>query len=70
MEPMELTEEMIVEIRKAARQADYGKVLIEIENRGNEPSLDIVVTARKRFQKAQPSINPNPTEKTGTGYRN
>jgi len=47
---MELTDAMINEIRRGARQAEYGKVTIEIESRGNEPSLDIVVTARRRFQ--------------------
>jgi hypothetical protein len=51
---MELTDAMIEEIRKGARLVEYGKVTIEIETRGNEPSLDIVTTARRRFQKAMP----------------
>jgi hypothetical protein len=51
---MELTDEMIEEIRRGARQVEYGKVVIDIETRGNEQSVDIVVTARRRFQKAMP----------------
>jgi hypothetical protein len=46
---MELTDAMIKEIRQGARQVEYGKVVIEIETRGNERSLDIVTTARRRF---------------------
>ena len=62
---MELTDEMIEEIRQGARQVEYGKVVIEIESRGNEPSLDIVVTARRRFQKPGPM--PGKGETTGGG---
>jgi hypothetical protein len=58
---MELTDETIGEIR----QAEYGKVTIEIENRGNEPSLDIVITARRRFQKSVPT--PGKWESIGRG---
>jgi len=62
---MELTDAMIEEIRQGARQVEYGKVVIEIETRGNEPSLDIVSTARRRFQKAG---SENAATKGG-GYR-
>jgi hypothetical protein len=51
---MELTDAMIEEIRRGARLVEYGKVTIEIETRGNEQCLDIVTTARHRFQKAMP----------------
>jgi hypothetical protein len=67
---MELTDEMIEEIRRGARQVDFGKVTIEIENRGNEPSLDIVTTARRRFQKPAPTTAATATERAGRGYRN
>ena len=59
---MELTEEMLEEIRRGARQVEFGKVTIEIENRGNEPSLDIVTTARRRFQKQTASTKMRPGE--------
>jgi len=64
---MELTDEMIEEIRHGARQLGYGKVVIEIETRGNEPSLDIVTTSRRRFQKAMPL--PASAATKGGGYR-
>jgi predicted GNAT family N-acyltransferase len=51
---MVLTEAMIEEIKKGAMQVEYGKVVIEIEARGNESSVDIVTTARRRFEKGQP----------------
>jgi hypothetical protein len=52
---MELTEEMIEEIRQAGRLVEFGKVIIEIDTKGNEPSLDIITTARRRFQKSMPT---------------
>jgi hypothetical protein len=62
---MELTDAMIDEIRQAARLAEYRKVTVEIEMKGNEPSLDIVTTSRRRFQKAMPGNR----ETTGSGRR-
>jgi hypothetical protein len=50
---MEITDAMIEEIRRGARQAEYGKVLIEIEMRGPDSNVDVVVTTRKRFQNEQ-----------------
>jgi len=49
---MELTDAMVEEIRQACLMADYGKVVIEIEMKGNEPSADIITTTRRRFQKS------------------
>lgn len=67
---MELTDEMIEEIRRGARQVNFGKVTIEIENRGNEPSIDIVTTARRRFQKTLPTTGADETASGGRRYRN
>ena len=67
---MELTDEMIDEIRRSAQQVEYGKVTIEIENRANEPSLDIITTARRRFQKSQPAIGGQETASGGRRYKN
>jgi hypothetical protein len=57
---MVLTEAMLEEIKEGAGKVEYGKVTIEIESRGNEPCLDIVVTARRRFQKSQPAPGDRP----------
>ena len=51
---MELTDEMIDDIRRGACEVEYGSVTIKIESKGNEPTLDIITKARRRYRKQEP----------------
>jgi hypothetical protein len=52
---MELTEEMIVEIRKQCRRIGYGSITIHLREEAN--TIDIEVNERRRFAK---DITPAP----------
>ena len=64
---MELTDSMIEEIRRGARKVEYGKVVIELEGRGNESSVDVVVTTRRQYENITPQ-DPTPASMPGRKY--
>jgi hypothetical protein len=69
---MELTDEMLEEIRRNAKQVEYGKVVIEIDSRGSESPVDIVstITARSRFQRGVPTVAKEPRPRIpGKGFQ-
>jgi hypothetical protein len=55
---MELSKEMIEDIRRSARLVEYGKVIIEIDVRGPDSPVDIVstISIRRRFPPAGPRV--------------
>ena len=47
---MKLTEEIIDYVCERAEEVKHGKLIIEIEGKGDERNVDVIVSDRKRFQ--------------------
>ena len=64
---MELTDAMVKDIRRGAREVEHGPVTIELEGRGPTQSVDVIVTTRRRFENITPQ-DPTPVSMPGRKY--